>query len=252
MSYSRCLGVGHDRSSCVSKIRCQACYNCGHVQRKCLIRARPNQIWIRKATSPNRFDSHDSLDSSADNAEKPDSLRSQTEQQLNPQTEVLKFIAANKLCADQLFYSRYGLLDGFTMRGINPLILNNPSTISAQSFTVGSKIIDKGILDIQEVKDEVFVPNGLDLVPYRSVVHAVMLKVLAENLQRREEVNVSPVVQSAPQAPSGGLNTFTGPTVSLFHRRGIPSSAQPDGSLTHPGVAIMFRPILVDYGVVQY
>jgi len=116
---------------------------------------------------------------------------------------------------------------------------------------VGSKIIDKGILDIQEVEDEVFVPNGLDLVPYRPTIHAVMLKVLAENLQRREEVNVSPVVQSAPQAQSGGLNTFTGPTVSLFHRRGIPSSAQPNGSLTHPGVAIMFRPILVDRGVVQ-
>ena len=59
---------------------------------------------------------------------------------------------------------------------------------------MGSKIIDKGILDIHEVKDEVFVPNGLDLVPYRPVVHAVMLKVLAENLQRREEVNVSPIV----------------------------------------------------------
>ena len=116
---------------------------------------------------------------------------------------------------------------------------------------MGSKIIDKGILDIHEVKDEVFVPNGLDLVPYRPVVHAVMLKVLAENLQRREEVNVSPVVQSAPQAPSGGLNTFTCPTVSLLHRRGIPSFAQPDGSLTHSGVAIMFRPILVDRGVVQ-
>jgi len=131
VSYSRCLGVGHDRSSCVSKIRCRACYNYGHVQRKCLIRAKPNQIWIRKATSPNRFDSHDSLDSSADNAEKPDSLRSQTEQQLNPQTEALKFMAANKYYADQLFYSRYGLLDGFTMRGINPLILNSSSTISA-------------------------------------------------------------------------------------------------------------------------
>ena len=74
-------------------------------------------------------------------------------------------MVANKLYADQLFYSRYGLLDGFTMRGINPLILNSPSTISAQSFTVGSKIIDKGILDIQEVEDEVFVPNVLDLVP---------------------------------------------------------------------------------------
>jgi len=62
---------------------------------------------------------------------------------------------------------------------------------------------------------------------------------------------VSPVVQSAPQAPSGGLNTFIGPIVSLFHRRGIPSSAQPNGSLTHLGVAIMFRSILVDRGVVQ-
>ena len=47
---------------------------------------------------------------------------------------------------------------------------------------MGSKIIDKGILDIQEVKDEVFVPNGLDLIPYLPVVHAVMHKVLAEKL----------------------------------------------------------------------
>jgi len=79
------------------------------------------------ATSPNCFDSHDSLDSSADNAEKPDSLHSQTEQQLKPQIEALKFMAANKLCADQLFYSRYRLLDGFTMRGIKPLILKAPA-----------------------------------------------------------------------------------------------------------------------------
>jgi hypothetical protein len=226
---SHCLGVGHDHSSCVSKIRCRACYNYGHVQRKCLIRARSNQIWIRKATSPNRFDSHDSLDSHADNAEKLDSLCSQTEQQLHPQIEALKFMAANKLCADQLFYSRNGLSDGFTMRGINPLILNSPSAISAQSFTVGSIIIDKGTLGIQEVEDEVFVPNGLDLVPYRPVIHAVMLKVLAENLQRREEVNVSAVVQSAPQAQSGSLHTLMGPS-PLFEfgaTQGQPTTFQP-------------------------
>jgi hypothetical protein len=138
-------------------------------------------------------------------------------------------MAANKLCADQLFYSRNGLSDGFTMRGINPLILNSPSAISAQSFTVGSIIIDKGTLGIQEVEDEVFVPNGLDLVPYRPVIHAVMLKVLAENLQRREEVNVSAVVQSAPQAQSGSLHTLMGPS-PLFEfgaTQGQPTTFQP-------------------------
>ena len=82
-----------------------------------------------------------------------------------------------------MFYSRYIWIVGWLHHeGHQPSDPKSPSTISAQSFIVGSKIIDKGILDIQEVEDEVFVPNGLDLVPYRPVVHAVMLKVLAENL----------------------------------------------------------------------
>jgi hypothetical protein len=66
-------------------------------------------------------------------------------------------------------------------------------------------VIDKNIFRTQEA-DEVFVPNGLDLVPWRPVVHAVMLKVLAENLQLSEESSVSPTKQLATSVQADGLN----------------------------------------------
>jgi hypothetical protein len=111
--------------------------------------------------------------------------------------EALEFMAANKLCADQqLFYSNNGLSDGFTRRGIYPLNLDCLSAKAIRVPVSSTTMIDKNIFRTQEA-DEVFVPNGLDLVPWRLVVHAVMLKVLAENLQLSEESSISPTKQLA-------------------------------------------------------
>ena len=123
--------------------------------------------------------------------------------------EALKFMVANKLCADQLFCSSNGLLDGFTMSVTYPLLLNGPNAISVQlPVTASTIVLDKSIFSTQR-SDEAFVPNGFDLVPWRPVVHAVMLKVLAENLQRREVSTVIPTVQTATHLQNDGLNAIS-------------------------------------------
>lgn len=239
---SRCLGAGHERSSCVSKVRCRACYNYGHVQRRCLSKARPNLVWIRKETPANRFDCKDSLDSRAIVSEKPDFSSSQTKRQLHPQPSthpppcipmdqvfdlsdddstssidassplvdevVLKFMASYKLRADQL------LLDGFTRSSIYPLVLNSPNVTTVQALApVRTLVLDKRIFSTQEA-DEVFVPNGLDLVPWRPVVHAIMLKVLAENLEHREESTVTNV-EPVAHVQEDGSNVTMGPRLQF-------------------------------------
>ena len=100
--------------------------------------------------------------------------------------EALKFMAANKLYADHLFYTNIGLPDGFIRHGIYPLNLAFPNAKSLCSPIVNTIVIDKNIFNAQEAV-EVFVPNGMDLVPWKPVVRAVMLQVLAENLQHKEE-----------------------------------------------------------------
>ena len=92
--------------------------------------------------------------------------------------EALKFMAANKLYADQLFYTNDGLPYGFIRRGIYPLNLAFPNAKSLCSSIVNIIVIDKNIFNAQEAV-EVFVPYGMDLVPWKPVVHAVMLQVLA-------------------------------------------------------------------------
>jgi len=61
--------------------------------------------------------------------------------------EALKFMAANKLYADQLFYTNNGLPDGFIRRGIYPLNLSFPNTKSLCSPTVNTIVIDKNIFN---------------------------------------------------------------------------------------------------------
>jgi len=78
--------------------------------------------------------------------------------------EALKFMAANKLYADQLFYTNNGLPYGFIRRGIYPLNLAFPNAKSLCSSIVNIIVIDKNIFNAQEAV-EVFVPNGMDLVP---------------------------------------------------------------------------------------
>ena len=95
--------------------------------------------------------------------------------------EALKFMAANKLYADQLFYTNNGLPYGFIRRDIYPLNLAFPNAKSLCSPTVNTIVIDKNIFNAQEAV-EVFVPNRMDLVPWKLVVRAVMLQVLAKNL----------------------------------------------------------------------
>jgi ABC-type nitrate/sulfonate/bicarbonate transport system ATPase subunit len=69
--------------------------------------------------------------------------------------------------------------------------LNVPNATSVQLLaTVSTIVLDKRIFSKQGA-DEAFVPNGLDLVPWRPVVHAVMLKVLAKNLQCREDSTIT-------------------------------------------------------------
>jgi len=78
--------------------------------------------------------------------------------------EALKFMAANKLYANQLFYTNNGLPDGFIRHGIYPLNLAFPNAKSLCSPTGNTIVIDKNIFNAQEAV-EVFMPNGLGLVP---------------------------------------------------------------------------------------
>lgn len=116
--------------------------------------------------------------------------------------EALEFMASNKICANQLFYSNNGLPDGFTRRGIYPLNLACPNAKAIWAPVLSTAVIDKNIFRTQEA-DEVFVPNGLDLVPWRPVVHTIILKVLAESLQLREQSSVFPTKQLAASCKQG-------------------------------------------------
>lgn len=127
---------------------------------------------------------------------------------------VLKFMEAYELCADQLFYRSNGLLEGFTRSSIYPLVLNSTNVTTVQApAPVHTFVLDKMIFSTWEA-NEVFVPNGLDLVPWRPVVHAIMLKILAENLERREEstiTNVEPIVEPIVHVQEDGSNVTMGP-----------------------------------------
>lgn len=152
---------------------------------------------------------------------------------------VLKFMAAYKLCADQLFYRSNGLLDGFTRSSIYPLVLNSPNVTTVQApAPVRAFVLDKRIFSTQEA-DEVFVPNGLDLVPWRLVVHAIMLKVLAENLERREEstvTNVEPVVEPVAHVQEDGSNVTMGPGLQFGFEssRGQTMNFRPANTMSLP------------------
>ena len=73
LGYSRCLAVGHLRSECRNEVRCLACHNYGHVQRKCLTKARPRLVWMPKQIPKLISDCQNTLDSRARVAEVPES-----------------------------------------------------------------------------------------------------------------------------------------------------------------------------------
>ena len=70
---SRCLAVGHLRSECRNEVRCLACHNYRHVQRKCLTKARPRLVWMPKQIPELISDWQNTLDSRAGVAEVPES-----------------------------------------------------------------------------------------------------------------------------------------------------------------------------------
>jgi hypothetical protein len=187
---SRCLDTRHDRSQCANKIRCRACFNYGHVQRKCLTKARPRLVWIQKEIPTNRIGCKGLLKSRAVDVWKPDSLPSDESSPLVDE-EALNFMAVNKLCADQLFYTNNGLPDGFIRHGIYTLNLASPiskplcSPPSAPVITIPASALNPASST-----------TGTAIVPWKPIPHVMALQFLQFVLECRRAPK--PQVQQAP------------------------------------------------------
>lgn len=95
------------------------------------------------------------------------------------QEAILKQKAANKLCAEHLIYNTNAIPPGFTLKGISAIDSASSSQVAPPAKLFKPIVINVSGLQQAQV-EEPFVPNGLDLVPWKPVGAVLAMQVYAE------------------------------------------------------------------------